>query len=477
MNEQFAVAMLLGILLVGNCFTTQANAPQLASVASPSFTQQLPDSLSGLGNFFRRGQLSAHGRLFWLSTDNRQPLSDYYAFGLGVGVGYQTAPIGGHIVLGGGAFFISNIFSSDLAARDPTTGQGNRYEVGLFNVANPASRGVFARLEKLYATYHFGPKAHVTVGRQLPHSPFINPQDGRLSPTFVEGIMAEWRDSSNTQIQAEFLTRIAPRSTVGWHGVGKSIGFYPVGVDTAGRPAQYAGNAQSGYVIQLGMTKKVGLVTLQLWDTHVQNVFNLFYTRADLVWAFPKKRQWKAGFQLARQWAVGNGGNSQPDKAYNSASSRSLTLSGQLGYQSPSWALYANATRITAEGRFLFPREWGREPFYTFLARERNEGYGDVTALSSNLFFTPTSRLKFEASLGYYRLPDVKNYALNKYGIPAYRQTNLGLIYRFVGLLNGFDTQVLWVIKTAVGNTYGNDRYVFNKVDMSQLNIVFNYKL
>ncbi|GHB64378.1 hypothetical protein GCM10007390_17830 [Persicitalea jodogahamensis] len=397
--------------------------------------------------------------------------------GIGTGLGYQTARIGGRIELGGSIFFSSNLFSSDLAVRDPKTGQGNRYEVGLFDIENPASRGVFTRLEKLYATYHFGPRAHVTLGRQLPHSPFINPQDGRLSPTFVEGVIAEWRDSSNTQIQAEFLTRIAPRSTMGWYGVGKSIGLYPEGVDAAGKPAQYAGNVQSDYVIQLGIKKKVGMVSFQLWDTHVQNVFNMLYTRADLVWPSAKKRQWKAGFQLARQWVVGDGGNSQPDKAYNPASRRSLVMSGQLGYQTPYWALYANATRITAEGRFLFPREWGREPFYTFLMRERNEGSGDVTALSSNLFFTPNSRLKFEVSHGYYRLPDVKNYALNKYGLPAYRQTNLGLTYRFNGSLSKFDTQVYWIIKTAVGSSYGNDRYVLNKVGMNQLNIVLNYKI
>ena len=29
----------------------------------------------------------------------------------------------------------------------------------------------------------------------------------------------------------------------------------------------------------------------------------------------------------------------------------------------------------------LLPREWGRDPFYTFLPRERNEGLGDVHAL------------------------------------------------------------------------------------------------
>ena len=34
---------------------------------------------------------------------------------------------------------------------------------------------------------------------------------------------------------------------------------------------------------------------------------------------------------------------------------------------------------------FLMPREWGREPFYTFLPRERNEGLGGVNAWTCQL--------------------------------------------------------------------------------------------
>ena len=476
MIKQVSVATLVVVLLAGTCSTMEARAVRSDSDTVRSAIQQ-PDSLSGLGRFLRGGHLSGHGRLFWLSTDNRQDLSDYYALGIGAGMSYQTARLGGHVQLGGSAFFSANLFSSNLAARDPTTGQGNRYEVGLFNVQDPASRAVFSRLEEVYAVYHFGQKSRVTAGRQLLLSPFINPADGRLSPTFVEGITAEWKELANTQLQVAYLTRIAPRSTIGWHGVGESIGLYPVGLDPTGKPSQYGGNTQSANVIQVGLTQRLGPVTLQLWDTRVQHVFNLFYTRADLAWPAGNKQQWIAGLQMARQWTIGNGGNSDSAKAYSQPDNRSLVFSGRLGYQTPRWATYVNATRITAEGRFLFPREWGREPFYTFLMRERNEGFGDLTAASSNLIFTPTPHLKVEAGLGYYWLPDVKNYALNKYEMPAYRQANLGLTYQFRGALSGVDTQVLWVGKTAIGNTYDNDRYVLNKVDMNQLNIIFNYKL
>jgi len=477
MIRQLPITRLLAVLLAGTCSVPEADAFQAGSDTSRSAIHQPGDSLSGLGRFLRGGHVSGRGRLFWLNTDNRQELSDYYALGIGAGVGYRTARLGKHIGLGGSVFFTTNLFSSNLAARDSATGLGNRYEVGLFNVQDPGSRAVFSRLEELYAVYHVGKKSSITLGRQLPHSPFINPQDGRLSPTFVEGILFDWKELANTKVQLEFLTRMAPRSTIGWHGVGESIGLYPVGIDPTGKPSQYGGNTQSGSVIQAGLTQKVGMVTLQVWDTRVQNVFNLLYARADLVWPTAKKRQWVAGLQMARQWTIGNGGNVELAKAYDQPGNRSLVFSGRVGYQTTRWAAYANATRITAEGRFLFPREWGREPFYTFLMRERNEGFGDVTAVSANLFFTLTPQLRVETSLGHYALPDVKNYALNKYGMPAYRQTNINLTYRFRGSLSGFDTQVLWVHKTAVGNTYANDRFVLNKVDMNQLNIILNYKL
>lgn len=443
------------------------------SIATPS--QPRTDTLSNRKPFLLRGQLSGRLRTFWMSTHNSASLPDYYALAMGAGIGYRTARIAGHIELGVSAFFSNNLLSSGLAAKDPVTGQSNRYEVGLFNLQHPGSHSVISRLEELYVAYRFGKKSSVILGRQLPHSPFINPQDGRLSPTFVEGLIAEWSELPTTKVKLEVLTRMAPRSTVGWHGIGESIGLYPAGVDATGKASQYRSNTQSTNIIQAGITQKVGHVTLQLWDTRVQNIFNLTYARADLIWPVAKKRQWIGGLQAVRQWAIGNGGNPDPAKAYNQPGNRSLVVSGRFGYQTTRWATYANATRITAEGRFLFPREWGREPFYTFLMRERNEGFGDVTAVSTNLFFTPIPQVKGEASLGYYWLPDVKNVALNKYGMPGYWQTNLSITYRFKGSLSGVDAQALWVAKTAVGNTYTNDRYVLNKVGMNQLNVILNY--
>ena len=123
------------------------------------------------------------------------------------------------------------------------------------------------------------------------------------------------------------------------------------------------------------------------------------------------------------------------------------------------------------------PREWGRDPFFTFLPRERNEGLGDVHAIVGKINYKISkTRITTSAAFGYYNLPEVTEFSLNKYGIPSYNQLNIDIRYKFAGLLKGLETQLLYVFKEKTGNSYGNDKYVINKVDMSLWNLVFNYQ-
>ncbi|RTL49850.1 MAG: hypothetical protein EKK39_10445 [Sphingobacteriales bacterium] len=99
-----------------------------------------------------------------------------------------------------------------------------------------------------------------------------------------------------------------------------------------------------------------------------------------------------------------------------------------------------NYTRITDNGCFLNPQEWGIEPFYTFMYRERNEGNGNLNAVMWNVKWnTMAKQLLLKGQLGYFALPNVKNTAMNKYGMPSYGQLNLDLKYQFNKQLAGFD--------------------------------------
>jgi hypothetical protein len=151
-------------------------------------------------------------------------------------------------------------------------------------------------------------------------------------------------------------------------------------------------------------------------------------------------------------------------------------FSGRICFKSEHWDASVNYTRITADGRYLMPREWGRDHFFTFMPRERNEGAGDVHAVMGKVAYVfNIPGLRAELAAGHFEMPDVKNYRLNKYGQPAYNQYNADVRYAFHGLLKGADVQLLYVYKQATGNTYNNDKYVFNRVNMSLVNLMVNY--
>jgi hypothetical protein len=173
---------------------------------------------------------------------------------------------------------------------------------------------------------------------------------------------------------------------------------------------------------------------------------------------------------------VNDGGNTDPAKTYFDPSQKVNIYGLRIGYQQKKSVVRFNFTHITNDGRFLFPREWGREPLFTFLARERNEGLGNVNAFTINsLNKIFHQKINSEISVGYYNVPDVKNGRLNKYGFPSYYQVNINLQYSFQGVLDGLNAELLYLYKKARSNTYNDWKYIINKTDMHQLNLVMNY--
>jgi hypothetical protein len=428
-----------------------------------------------LSHFFEKGRFYGHARSYMSATVNKGDLTDYHAWGIGAGIGYETPKILKHFQVGISGFFMFNLKSSDLAKSDPKTNQVNRYEIGLFDIERPNDHEDLDRLEELFIKIHAGKKSILTIGRQIPQTPFINPQDGRMRPTLIEAAALDVKEWKNLSLHGEYIWRISPRSTVRWFDTGESIGIYPVGVDVNGKPSQYKNNIESAGVGVIGSTYQKKQLNIQFWDTYIDNILNTAQLKIEWKSKPMAGKNWFVGGQYIQQNAIGNGGNEDPTKAYTQINSGAKVFSGRVGQQSAKFDWFLNATRITAQGRYLMPREWGREPFYTFMPRERNEGFGDVTAVTVNTFFKPEKHIKIELSGGYFSLPDVKNFALNKYGMPSYSQINLGLTYQFDHYLKGLNALLLVVRKDDIGETYQNDRFVFNKVNMTHLNLIINY--
>ena len=424
---------------------------------------------------FKKGKVNGHIRYFFMATDNQRGLTDYYANAIGGGIRYETAPFK-HFQLGVSGFIVFNIGSSNLTKPDPHTNVNNKYEIGLFDVQDPANRNDIDRLEELYIKYSWK-KSKVTFGRQLINTPFINLQDGRMRPSEVGGWYAEINEINRTKVEGGYLYEMSPRGTVRWFHVGESIGIYPQGVNQDGTKSGYAGNLDSRGIGLLGVTHQVSkTISIKAYDVFVENIFNTILLQADFSYPLRNNHKFVASMQYIRQDAVKDGGNADPAKAYFEKGGHSGVWGVRAGWENKRWQTSLNYTRITEEGRFLMPREWGREPFFTFLPRERNDGAGDVNAVMMKVTHTiPKAGLRLQAAAGYYDLPDVNNFRLNKFGMPSYTQFNFDVRYEFEGFLKGLDWQLLYVYKGKAGNVHGNNKYVINKVNMSLWNVVFNY--
>ena len=423
---------------------------------------------------FKSGRLTGHIRSFFMTTQNESGLTDYYADALGVTLRYETNKYR-HVQFAIGGFSAFNIASSNLVKPDAITGMVSRYEIGLFDITNTSKRSL-CRLEELYLKYTLR-QSSIKVGRQFINTPFINLQDGRMNATAVEGVWGELNEIAKMKVQIGWLWGISPRSTGAWYNPGKSIGLYSTGVNPDGTKSDYTNNIKSNGIAVIGITKTLNdNLKLQAWDIFTEHVFNTAMVQTDITLPLKLNNFLFTAAQIIKEDAINFGGNENQCKTYFSKKSKPLSFGAKAGWRNRQWEISLNYNHITGSGRYLFPREWGVEPFFTFLPRERSEGLGGVNALMARVNYNIfKERLKTSIAAGYNSLPDIKNYILNKYDMPSYTQINGDIKYIFTKDSKGLETEFLAVAKLKQGETYGNEKSVFNKVNMIQFNVIINY--
>lgn len=451
----------------------EANAKDTRTI----FNEQARQSDSLCNVLHDLGSFEGHFRSFFMNTVNQKELPDYYALGLGGGLAYYS-PIIKNFQLGLSGFIIYNINSSHLGSRN---GYSNRYELALFDVTNPDNHEDLDRLENLYLRYYFNHqnKSFVQVGKFHISTPLINLQDSRMRPNLQEGLWMELNDSHKLKAKAGWLWRTSPRSTIHWSGIGESVGIYNPGKAVNGQPANYPGNIKSNFIL-------IGNIewdphenfTYQSWNYFVDNLFNVSLQKLEL-----RKKVTRGTFMLGAQyiWQTSMSDKTTPiADQYISPDEQSHVISSRIAFAYPNnsreWSF--NYTRITAHGRFLFPREWGAETFYTYNNRERNEGAGDVQAvmLEHIRYLDKDQYLSVRGLAGIYLMPDVNNARLNKYTMPSYYHLNIQGRYKFKGFLHGLQTQILYIYKGNLDKNLPEEQeYFHNKVDMHHVSLVMDY--
>lgn len=442
-------------------------------------TLSAADSLS---TAFSEGKASGQIRSYYMNENNEGGLQDYYGLTLGGKLKYETAALSGFNL--GFALYTTNFLADDISSdhTEPTANnKGSRYVQGLVDTTDADNDSVTG-LGEVYLNYKVS-KTNVTLGRMKLITPFINPEDGRMIPTLEQGLWVKSADVKDMMIQAGFINGFWNRSTPEWKSTQNALGYgYAQGKAPNGKASAYLNHTTTDgiYVASLAYSGIQGL-KVQFWDYYLENIMNVAYVQADYKKKFGDFNFIIAGQYIAEQ-QVGDGGNSDashPEYSYIADGESSQTYGAKIGLGYKSTMLTLAGTQITDEGRFLFPREWGKEPLFTFQKRERTDGSGDATSLLLTLHqdFGVIGLDGFNVLLGIgkYNRVDVKDTTLNKYGVPSYVQTNIDMHYNFSGALKGFSAEYLIAMKHATGNTYNNPNYVFRKNGINIHNFIVNY--
>jgi hypothetical protein len=415
---------------------------------------------------FKQGTVQGHVRNYFMYTSNRYG-KDYFADALGAKLEYETDTFKG-FQLGVSGIFTYKLFSSDLNDPDAETGKSSKWEHELFDVLHPDNFEDIDRLEALYIKYHFNDSNYVSFGKTpIEYTPLLNESDGRMKPFAFQGIWFNGNKES-WQYDAAWIYKVSPRSTTAWYKMDEAIGLTDNGYQPNGIKADYADKLSTAGLGILYVGKKQGAWEWQLWNMYLDKIMHTGWFQLEY-----NKYNWKWGAIWSYQIPHGYQKKLDYDSRYIQPDENGNVLSIEAIYKSDNSTWKAAYTHAFDNGRYLFPRELGRDRFYTSMPRSRLEGLGDVDVFTAGYMFKKKQlEVHVDATItNGIRLDD---HQFNKYNLDDYTQVNTKLHYAFDGYLNGLSIDFMYIWKYNMHNHA--PVWVYQKSDYNQLNLIANFK-
>ena len=421
---------------------------------------------TSLMNWFKGGEFNGHFRYFNSITINEGQSEDYLANAIGGGLRYQTQEYKRFTAAISG-YYIFNVYSSDLVEIDSVSSSKNRYEIGLFDIEHPENKGGMDRLEELYIQYHKN-GLNIKLGRQLFDSPLVNGQDGRMRPTELQGITSSLKRAKHL-IQFTYFWAISPRSTTRWSSIEHAIGIWPQGYDAVGNKLNYHGTLDSKGLFILSNEFSLKRTTLSLWSYWIENIHETNYIELKQTIHADSNYQFKLSLQGILQYGTVTRGSS----SYLKTNHRSQVIGMKAVFSQRRNDMFIAGNYFFNGDPFLFPREFGREPFYAVFSRERLEGCANAIALALGNEIQ-WNKNKLLISLAYYNLPDPSETQKNRYKLPSMFHLNLKETIHFEKYLHGIDMSWLISVKLAEKRDLSYESLA-NKADLIHSSLVLNY--
>ncbi len=440
----------------------------------------LPSSLfaaDSLSAALEESKVSGQWRTMYMKTDNKDASQDWHALATGGKLKIETGNWDGWRI--GVAGYLSQDLNSNKDTVDPVTGKSSRYELAMFDLVHPDDDTV-TLLGEAYLSWT-DTKHTLTAGRMKINTPFMNAFDGRMIPGLFEGAWYRNNAIKNVPMQFGVISGIAVRGTGEFKSLDKAVGTLPQGKTVAGANSDYAGNLDTDYVAVANVGYKgVKGLNIQAWDYYWDNVMNSAYLQA----GYKIKSEaltYIVGGQYIRQDIVGDGGNTDEAKLFVEDDFESNTFGLKVGVAGHGATLTLAANHTTDDGRFTKPREWGKDPLFTFQKRELGDGFGDTSTwlvrLKYDMSKVGVQGLTMVIDHGQHNrnaLSGLDKFKFNKYAFPSFSQTNVDLIYKMDHWAKGLKAELLYVRKHDKDDT-GNANFQQNKAEMEQINLIVNY--
>ncbi|MFP9100786.1 hypothetical protein ACLI09_17200 [Flavobacterium sp. RHBU_24] len=420
-----------------------------------------------LPRFLAEGKVQGHVRNYFMTTDNHG-LSNYYANATGGLISYTRNEFKG-LELGVSGLFNFKTFGDNMNAVDPVTGKSSKWERELFDLSDPVNYYNLYRLEALYLKYRYK-QSYISVGRlPLEYHPLINNSDGRMQDFAFQGINSVVAIDSSLSVNFTVLNRVSPRAVPKWYSPNEAIGLLNDGYLSDGTKADYSGLTHANAIAYIGIEKTVVKLKLNFWDTHIDKLLNTIWAEA-----LYSSGLFSAGFQYSYQMPCANQKNVPYANRYVQPGEHGQVASTMVKFKTTRFEAVIAFTAAFNTGRYLFPRELGRDQFYTSMPRSRIEGLGNSNIVRVGLKHTfPAQQLTAGVDATAVNGPGVRNYSLNKYGFDDYHQINSIIHYSFKGFFKGLNVILLYIWKQ--NKNLHTPADIINVSDYSQINLISNF--
>ncbi|MDR9457707.1 MAG: hypothetical protein RI572_09875 [Salegentibacter sp.] len=421
-----------------------------------------------LRDLFTEAHLHGHLRNYFMNTVNRGDLKNYYTNATGGAVGFTTGNYKG-FEAGVKGIFTYKTFGSDLGMEDPIAGKNARYEYELYDVLNKGNFKDLDRLEELFIRYRFG-NSYLTYGKiETEYTPLLNHSDGRMKPFAHRGAWAHLNFGKPHQFNLGWLNGMSPRATTEWFDFEEGIGLFYNGFQPDGQEAHYHEHYTSSGMGIFNYRYRRNNFTFKVYDYYLDKVMNTLWTQVDYEF-----KDFNLGVQYVYQSPFSYNEDLAYENRYVQPGENGQVLSSQLSWQESRLRLAMAYTHAFDSGRFLFPKELGRDHFFTSISRSRLEGMGDVdiVALKGEYsFLKPNLHLGVE--MQQIKGAEPGDYRYNKYNVDESFQLNTHLRYNVEGFLDGLSFDLLWVYRE--NQNHNDAESIFNKSNFNQINFVTNF--